>query len=117
MSLPAGQQRTLQRIERALQASEPRLASKFAIFSRLAFLDGPIRTERIYPPRLRHRLGTGLRAVTLIPVAIGLLITGIALSGTTHGSGVCLRTWHSMTVAPARHAAGCGPQTPQVPPP
>lgn len=33
MSLPTGQQRTLDRIERALHASEPHLAAKFAIFS------------------------------------------------------------------------------------
>jgi DUF3040 family protein len=110
MSLPVGQQRTLDRIEHALQASEPHLASKFAIFSRLAFADGPIGRERISAPRLRHRLRTGLRAVTLIPVAIGLLITGIVLGGTAHGSGVCLRAWHSMTVAAARHV-GCDPGT------
>ena len=117
MSLPAGQRRTLYRIEHALQVSEPHLASKFAIFSRLAFPDGPTRMERIYRPRLRRRLRAGFRAVTLIPVAIGLLITGIVLSGTAHGSGVCLRTWHSMTVAPARRLEACPAQMRPGPPP
>jgi hypothetical protein len=36
MSLPAGQQRILDAIEDALRASEPLLASMFAIFDRLS---------------------------------------------------------------------------------
>lgn len=106
MSLPATQQRMLHQIECALQASDPRLAAKFTIFTRLA-ADGPIGTERISTPRLRSRfrLRAGFRALTLIPVAIGLLITGIVLGGTAHGSSGCLRGWHSI---PARGSAGCG---------
>lgn len=112
MSLPAGQRRTLDQIEHALQGSEPHLASKFAIFTRLTSPDGPARTERIQAPRFRARLRSGfrfgaggLRAAALIPIAIGLLITGIVLGGTAHGSGGCLRGWRAM---PARGSAGCG---------
>lgn len=113
MSLPSAQQRTLHQIERALQASEPRLASKFAIFTRLVTPDGPIGLERINAPglkirpkiRLRLRLGAGFRVVALMAVAIGLLITGIVVGGTAHSSDGCLRGWHSL---PARGPAGCG---------
>ncbi len=105
MSLPAGQQRTLHQIERALQVSEPYLVSKFAIFTRLATPDGPIGRERIHAPRFR--LKPRLRAAMLAPVAIGLLITAITLGGTAHGSGGCLHGWRSIPAAPAR-GAGCG---------
>lgn len=106
MSLPAGQQRTLHQIERVLQASEPHLVSKFAIFARLASSDGPIGRERIHPPRFR--LTPRFRAVMLAPVTIGLLIIGIVLGGTAHGSGGCLHGWHSIPASPARGGADCG---------
>lgn len=40
MALPAGQQQVLDRIEDALRLSEPRLASMFAIFTRLTRHEG-----------------------------------------------------------------------------
>lgn len=114
MSLPAGQQRRLHQIERALQVSEPHLVSKFAIFTRLATPDGPIGRERIRAPGLRRRLRPAFRSVTLIPVAIGLLIAAIVLSGTAHGSGGCLPGWHSIPAAHPRGGAGCGVDTQPV---
>jgi hypothetical protein len=44
MSLPAEQQRVLDRIENVLQASEPRLASMYSIFTRLT--NGEMRPRR-----------------------------------------------------------------------
>lgn len=106
MSLPAGQQRTLHQIERALRASEPYLVSKFAIFARLASSDGPIGRERIHAPRFR--ITPRFRAVMLAPVAIGLLVTGIVLGGTAHGSSGCLHGWRTIPAGPARGGADCG---------
>jgi hypothetical protein len=47
MSLPACQQRVLDTIENALQRREPRLASMFAMFTRLTRGEGLPRTERL----------------------------------------------------------------------
>lgn len=65
MSLPVGEQQILDRIAETLRASEPRLASMFAIFGRLFTNDGPPLRERLPAARpfarmaaLRHRLTT-----------------------------------------------------------
>ena len=47
MSFPAGQQRILDGIAEALRMTEPRLASMFAIFARLAKDEPPPRRERL----------------------------------------------------------------------
>jgi len=47
MSLPAGQQRVLDGIAEALRRTEPRLASKFAIFARLSKDEPPPRREQL----------------------------------------------------------------------
>ena len=84
MTLPARQRRVLDGIEGALQASEPRMASMFAIFTRLAENDRSALPERL--PRLRLRMGAGLRAFVLLPVVFAMLITGVVLGGTARGS-------------------------------
>jgi hypothetical protein len=55
MSLPVGQQRVLDDIEDALQASEPRLASMYSIFTRLT--KNELRPRREELPVGRLRLG------------------------------------------------------------
>jgi hypothetical protein len=102
MSLPGRQQRVLHEIEDALQASEQRMASMFAIFTRLTQDEGP--------PALRERL-TQFRLVTgrwlhvLVAAAFGaviaLLVTAAILAP---ASGVACP--HSGTVlsAPAVRA-------------
>jgi hypothetical protein len=55
MSLPVGQQRVLDDIEGVLQASEPRLASMYAIFTRLT--KNELRPRREELPAGRVRLG------------------------------------------------------------
>jgi hypothetical protein len=63
MSLPACQERILSAIEKALRAGEPRLASRFAIFTRLASGEDLPRTEQLMPqPRLRRVLASAGRA-------------------------------------------------------
>ena len=78
MSLPAWQQRVLDRMEGALQASEPHLASMFAIFARLNAGE-PVRAER--QAHLRRRRwspsGTALYAVVFIPVMFALLLAAL----------------------------------------
>jgi hypothetical protein len=49
MSLPACQERILSRMEDALRKGEPRLASRFAIFSRLTRGEALPRTEQLMP--------------------------------------------------------------------
>jgi hypothetical protein len=66
MSLPACQERMLSAIEKTLRAGEPRLASIFAIFTRLASGEELPRTEQLMPqPWLRRVLASAGRAFRL----------------------------------------------------
>ena len=81
MSLPACQQRALDRMEGALRASEPRLASMYAIFGRLNAGE-PIGTERLPRKRLRWlQAGTAMYAIVLVPVMFAAIIVGALLGG------------------------------------
>jgi len=110
MSLPARQQRMLDGIEVALRASEPRIASMFAIFTRLAENDRSALPERL--PRLRFRMSAGLRAFVLLPVVFAMLVTGVVLGGTARGSscaGVRMAGFTLNRVSPAVHdRSACG---------
>lgn len=89
MSLPACQQRVLDRIERALRASEPRLTSMYAIFTRLNAGE-PIGTERISRQRSRLlRQGTAMYAIALVPVMFIAIIVGALLGGGTSSAAAC----------------------------
>ena len=67
MSLPACQERVLSAIENALRTGEPRLASRFAIFTRLTSGEELPRTEQLVPqPWLRRVLASVGRAVRLL---------------------------------------------------
>jgi hypothetical protein len=115
MSLSARQQRMLDGIERMLQASEPKMASMFAIFTRLTKDEGPAMTERLRSRLLAHRLlapwllaaNRNLGALVLLPVALAMLITGILLGGPPRGcdarpTGVSLNgSSNSQAVSPA----------------
>lgn len=85
MSLPARQQRMLDGIEKILQASEPKMAAMFAIFTRLTAAEGPASTERVRSRRLMS--GPGLGAFVLLPLALSMLITGLLLGGPARGCG------------------------------
>ena len=86
MSLPACQQRALDRMEGALRASEPHLASMYAIFGRLN-ADEPIGTERLTRKRLRLlQQGSAMYAIVLVPVMFAAIIVGALLGGVAqHG--------------------------------
>jgi hypothetical protein len=70
MSLPAGQQRVLDDIEDALRASEPRLDSMYAMFTRLTKNELRPRREELSAGRIR--LG-GLRHCLSVRAAINAI--------------------------------------------
>jgi hypothetical protein len=105
MSLPAGQQRVLDGMERALQASEPHMASMFAIFARLNEGSEPVGAEPLKRRRwwglqrrglqrrgLQRRglqQGRGAYAAALIPVVFIMVVAGVLLGGSAHGLTTC----------------------------
>jgi hypothetical protein len=97
MSLPVGQQRVLEDIEGALQTSEPRLASMYAIFTRLTKNETRPRCEEL-PAGRRFRwlcclsAGRIIRAITPKPwgrvsraLALAQIITVLAALGVLIG--------------------------------
>jgi hypothetical protein len=118
MSLPACQERVLSAIEKALRAGEPRLASRFAIFTRLASGEDLPRTEQLMPqpwlqrvlasagrafrllfprPRPRDiaavrapgRPATRLRAVVVLPVLLLMMASAAVASALAGTRGAC----------------------------
>jgi hypothetical protein len=96
VSLSAYQQSLLNGMDRALEARDPRLASKFALFARLTRDDGPPRTERLAPrPGLMQRLlsvpGHVAKASATIPILLvaGLMAAIITLGIVTSRGTVC----------------------------
>lgn len=79
MSLPAGQQRVLRGMEDALQASEPRLASMFAMFAQLNGKE-PVRAES-----LRRGPGRPLYALVAMPLMLAAIV-GALVGGVAHGA-------------------------------
>jgi hypothetical protein len=133
VTLPAAQQRVLDRMEGALQASEPQLASMFAIFTRLN-ADEPVGAEppaRPRPRRLRWlRAGTTIYAFVLVPVMFAMITIGALLSSRAHSVATCetgyssaggsspwvTRTWCQMTIqkttASGARLASCAARIP-----
>ncbi len=116
MGLPAGQQRVLDGMERALQACEPKLTAMFAIFARLTkdettprieALDGRwFSRDRIRWQAAGHR-GTAARIV-LIPVLLASVVAVIVLGGLTTPAGrACNLVRQSAAAAPAARAWIC----------
>jgi len=92
VTLPAAQQRVLDRIEGTLQASEPQLASMFAMFTRLA-ADEPVGAEPLARPRPQRfrwlRAGTTIYAFVLVPVMFAMITIGALLSSRAHSVATC----------------------------
>jgi hypothetical protein len=91
VSLPAAQQRILDRMEGALQASEPQMVAMFSMFTRLN-ADDPVGAEPLARPPRRHRLvqhGTALYAFVLVPVMFTMIIIAALLSSRAHSAGTC----------------------------
>lgn len=83
-------------MDRSLEARDPSLASKFALFTRLTRDDGPPRTERLIPgPGLMQRVvgvpGRLVKASATIPIMLvaGLMAAIIALGIVTSRGAVC----------------------------
>jgi hypothetical protein len=81
MSLPASQQRVLDRIEEALKKREPRLASMFAMFTRLTVHEGVPRIEALDPvpwwSLKRYHPSARIRAFVLLTLAAGLVVSAV----------------------------------------
>src|SRR2546425_1858190 len=107
MSLPACQQRILDRMEGALRASEPQLTSMYAIFTRLN-ADEPVRTERLVRKRLRWlQQGTALYAIVLLPVMFAAIIVGALLGGSARTATACEASYSVGGVSPLTSRPSC----------
>jgi hypothetical protein len=94
VSLPACQQRALDRIESTLQACEPRLASMFAIFTRLARDEAVPRTESLRAEtRVAWSWRGGLtatpRAIVAIPLVLGFMVLLVFLITNRSAAHAC----------------------------
>ena len=134
MSLPVSQQRVLDRMEGALQASEPQLVSMFSIFTRIN-ADEPVGAEPLARPRPRRlqwlRAGTTIYAFVLVPVMFAMITIGALLSSRAHSVATCetgysagggspwvTRPWCQMTIqkttASGARLASCAARIPAI---
>ena len=133
MTLPAAQQRVLDRMEGALQASDAQLVSMFSIFTQLN-ADEPLRFEPLARPRPRRfrwlRAGTTIYAFVLVPVMFAMITIGALLSSRAHSVATCEtgysaggspwvgRPWCQMTMqkttASGARLASCAARIPAI---
>jgi hypothetical protein len=134
VTLPAAQQRVLDHMEGALQASEPQLASMFAIFARIN-AEEPVGAEPLARPRPRRlrwlRAGTTIYAFLLVPVMFAMITIGALLSSRAHSVATCetgysagggspwaTRPWCQMTIqkttASGARLASCAARIPAI---
>jgi hypothetical protein len=84
MSLPARQQRALDRIDQTLAVDDPRLGSMFEIFSRLT-LDEPMPVSE----RVTAGLKRVLRPAMMVSIALIASLTVLLVSVPAHASSRC----------------------------
>jgi hypothetical protein len=103
MSLPAREQRALDRIGETLQAGDPRLRSLFMIFTRLTRHEAMPGTEQV-----NARLRTSLIRTIAIPVALATVLSGLILSSLAPVRNACgtQAASHSQSSSPI---SGCLP--------
>ena len=117
MGLPVGQERILSGIETTLRLGEPHLASRFAIFARLAGGEELPRTEQLIlePWPLRWLKNARLRALLTVPAALIALAAALffASNGGTRPCPAMARTaaaaptrWNTCTASGATGAGG-----------
>jgi hypothetical protein len=107
MSLPACQQRVLDRMEGALRASEPHLTSMYEIFARLNAAE-PVRAEPLMRRRLRWlQPGTAMYAIVLIPVMFAAILVGALLGGGTRNAAACEASYSVGGVSPLTTRGAC----------
>jgi hypothetical protein len=107
MSLPACQQRALDRMEGALRASEPHLASMYTMFSRLNAGEA-IGAERLTRKRLRWlQQGSAMYAIVLVPVMFAAIIVGALLGGGSRSTAACEAGYSVGGVSPLSSRPSC----------
>ena len=107
MGLPACQQRALDRMEGALRASEPHLASMYTMFGRLNASE-PIGAEQLTRKRLRWlQPGTAMYAIVLVPVMFAAIIVGALLGGGTRSTAACEASYSVGGVSPLTGRPTC----------
>ncbi|SRR6266568_2424565 len=107
MSLPACQQRVLDRMEGALRVSEPHLTSMYAIFTRLNAGE-PVGAERLARKRLRWlQQGTAMYAIVLIPVMFAAIVVGALLGGGARSATACEASYSVGGVSPLSGRPAC----------
>jgi hypothetical protein len=107
MGLPACQQRALDRMEGALRASEPHLASMYTMFGRLNASE-PIGAEQLARKRLRWlQPGTAMYAIVLVPVMFAAIIVGALLGGGTRSTAACEASYSVGGVSPLAGRPTC----------
>jgi hypothetical protein len=107
MSLPACQQRVLDRMEGALRANEPHLTSMYSIFSQLNAGE-PIGMEQLARKRLRwFQPGTAMYAIVLIPVMFAAIIVGALLGGGARSTTGCEASYSVGGVSPLASRPSC----------
>ena len=88
MTLPACQQRALDAMESALEASEPRMKAMFAIFTRLTKDEEPIGVERL--PRRRPLWRRSGFFYLLVPaLAVMAIMASLVIGLVTSGLSAC----------------------------
>jgi hypothetical protein len=117
MSLPACQQRVLDRIENALQRREPRLTAMFTMFTRLNTNERIPRIEHLEVPpwwawrRRGHlrQLGrpAALRAMILIPLAAMMAVVVMFVNMRTSRTSCVPADGLTGPVAAPSHPEGC----------
>jgi hypothetical protein len=107
MGLPACQQRALDRMEGALRASEPHLASMYTMFGRLNASE-PVGAEQLTRKRLRWlQPGTAMYAIVLVPVMFAAIIVGALLGGGTRSTAACEASYSVGGVSPLTGRPTC----------
>ena len=105
MSLPACQQRALNRMESALRASEPQLASMYAIFGRLNAGE-PVGAERLTRKRWMQQ-GSAMYAIVLVPVMFAAIIVGALLGSGSRSTAACEAGYSVGGVSPLSGRSSC----------
>ncbi|SRR6266516_6097226 len=117
MSLPASQQRVLDRIEEALRRCEPRLASMFTMFNRLNIHERLPWIEALeavpwWSPKRLHAAAR-IRAAVLLTLAAALVVSGIFLGMSQSRAGCTSPIMLRGPLIGAAHSRSC-PTVPEA---
>jgi hypothetical protein len=101
MSLPASEQRALDRIEETLHVADPRLRSLFMIFTRLTRHEAMPGTEQV-----SARLRSSLFRTTAIPIVLAAILSGLILGSLAPARNACVTPARSHSQSSSR-MSGC----------